>query len=244
MLRNLTSYVGIGTGTHAKDKVSDQTRMGQDAFTSLMRHAIDKGIRLIDTADSYGTHQMLAIAMDGHLKGRAREEFCIQTKTMATTATGVRADAERFCRELQTDYLDHLLLHCVETPDWPKQMRGAADELMKLKEEGMVRQIGVSIHGLEALCAATSCGWPDIFLVRINHDGAKMDARPEIVVDILKQLKAQDQTLIGMKVFGAGRYDRATCRESLRWVKSLELCSAVVLGLTTPDQIDEAFAVA
>ncbi len=232
-----TSYIGIGTGTHAKDKISDQTRMGQDAFTSLMRHAIDKGIRFIDTADSYGTHQMLAIAMQGVI----REQFCVQTKTMATTAAGVRADAERFCAELQVDYLDHLLLHCVETPDWPYYLRDAAAELQKLKTEGLVRRIGVSIHGLGALSSARWCDWPDICLVRINHDGTSMDAKPDIVIDMLREIKQGGKTLIGMKVFGAGRYDKMTCRMSLQWVKNLGLCSGVILGLTTPGQIDEAF---
>ena len=233
-----TSYVGIGTGTHAANKVSDQTKMGQDAFISLMRYATDKGIRFIDTADSYGTHHMLGIA----LKDLARDDLCIQTKTMATTATGVRSDAHRFCSELQINYIDHLLLHCVETSDWPDRLRDAADELKRLKEEGLVRQIGISIHGIEALNSARECDWPDICLVRINHDGAKMDAAPNVVVDVLREMRQRGRTLIGMKVFGAGRYNQAACHESLRWVRNLGLCSAVVLGLTTPDQIDEAFA--
>ena len=42
------------------------------------------------------------------------------TKSQSKTADGMRADIERFRKELNTDYIDLLLLHAVREEDWPE----------------------------------------------------------------------------------------------------------------------------
>ena len=48
----------------------------------------------------------------------------ILTKTEATTAMQMREDLDRFRKELGTDYIDILLLHCLTDADWPRQRKG------------------------------------------------------------------------------------------------------------------------
>ena len=61
-----------------------------------------------------------------------------------------RPDADvvvaRFLKELKTDHIDLLLLHCVTAPDWPEQLRKQMDILSKLKSQGKIRALGVSCH--------------------------------------------------------------------------------------------------
>ncbi|MCC6353014.1 MAG: aldo/keto reductase, partial [Verrucomicrobiae bacterium] len=102
------SRLGFGTGSNGGRVQRD---LGQDAFTELFRYAFDKGIRYIDTADNYKTHGMVAEA----IKGLPREELFIVSK-MPWRKAGVSdkpiETIERYLRELGTDYLDCLMIHC------------------------------------------------------------------------------------------------------------------------------------
>ena len=70
---------------------SNQVRLGQEKFTSLVRHAYDSGITYFDTADQYGSHIFLRDA----LKKLPREKLFIQTKTRAQTVDVAKADLDR-----------------------------------------------------------------------------------------------------------------------------------------------------
>src|SRR5260370_16845159 len=50
------SLVGVGTGSMGWAHPSNQTRLGQEAFTRLIRHALDSGITFFDLADQYGSN--------------------------------------------------------------------------------------------------------------------------------------------------------------------------------------------
>ena len=63
--------------------------------------------------NQYGTHPHVKLA----LKGVPREKVVILTKTHASTAEEMRADLDRFRKELGTDYVDIMLLHCMLDAD-------------------------------------------------------------------------------------------------------------------------------
>jgi len=96
----------------------------------------------------------------------------------------------RFLKELRTDYLDLLLLHCVTSPDWPGELRRQMEILTKLKAQGKIRALGVSCHFLMALEAAVNEPWVESVHARINPYGMSMDDKPEKVVPVLKKLHA------------------------------------------------------
>src|SRR5437899_1813279 len=77
-----TSLIGIGTGSVGWNHQSNQTRLGQEKFTALIRHAYDSGIRFFDCADQYGSH----IYVKQAIKGLPRESFTIQSKIIHRTA--------------------------------------------------------------------------------------------------------------------------------------------------------------
>src|SRR3954451_40772 len=72
-----TSVVGIGTGSVGWGGSSNQTRLGQETFTRIMRHALDRGVRFFDLADQYGSNPFFARAMEGV----PRDRYVVQTKT-------------------------------------------------------------------------------------------------------------------------------------------------------------------
>ena len=228
-----TSVLGIGTGTHGG---REQLALGQTEFTKLVRHAFDRGIRYIDTADNYHTHRFVRLA----LKELPREEFFIQTKTPAKHPEKAKADIERFRQELKLSYIDSMLLHCMTKATWPTDMRPVMDVLTEAKEKGRIRAVGISCHGMDPLVASTDCDWVDIQLVRINPFGIKMDGKPEQVAEQLKKMHAKGRGLIGMKIYGEDGFGSREKRlQSLKYVLGLGCVGAFPIGFTSPRQINE-----
>jgi predicted aldo/keto reductase-like oxidoreductase len=228
-----TSRLGIGTGTRSG---REQRELGEDKFTQLARHAYDRGIRYIDTADRYGTHPHVRSA----LRELPREEMFIQSKIWPSKPETARDDIERLRRELDVDYIDSLLLHCMRVDSWPADMRPFIDAVLEAKEKGHVRAVGVSCHGWGPLTASVDCDWIDIQLARINPFEASMDGPPEDVAAELSKMSQAGRGVIGMKVFGNGKFASDEQRfESLQYVLGLECVDAFTIGFSTPEQIDE-----
>src|SRR5579859_868301 len=111
------SLVGMGTGSIGSGQASNQTRLGVKGFTKVVRHALDRGVCLFDVADQYGSHTYLRAA----LKGVDRDKYVIQTKTHATKVADARSHLERYRLELGVDYIDIVLLHCMQKGGWPSE---------------------------------------------------------------------------------------------------------------------------
>jgi len=228
-----TSVLGIGTGTVGG---SQQLALGQEGFTRLVRYALERGIRYIDTADMYQMHTFVRLA----LQGVPRDKYFIQTKTMARHPEVAKADIERFRRELRVETLDSVLMHCMTTGTWPQDMRPVMDVLEQAKQRGRIRAVGVSCHGLEPLAASVDCDWIDVQLARINPFGEKMDGKPEEVAPLLQKMHAKGRGVLGMKIFGEnGLGSRQRRLESLRYVLRLGCVDAFTIGFRSIAELDE-----
>lgn len=195
------SRLAMGTGTHGVNKASNQTRrLGVKGLGELLHAAYDEGINFWDSADQYGTHPHLK---EG-LKYVPREKVVILTKTHATTEKEMKADLDRFRLELNTDYLDIVLLHFQRDSNWPTIKAAAMDVLSRAREDGIIKAHGVSCHTLGALNAAADSDWVQIDLARINPYGSRMDGTVDEVVPVLQKMKEQGKGIVGMKIFGAG----------------------------------------
>lgn len=233
------SLVGIGTGSIGYARRSNQTRLGQPAFTGLMRHALDRGVNFFDLADSYGSHPFFREAM----RGVERTRYRIQTKTDSRDPREAAADVDRFLKELDTDYVDSLLIHCVTEGDWTTRYRGVMDAFSEAKQKGKVRAVGVTCHSFEALEAAAASRWVEINQVRWNPRAAHMDAGVDKARALFRGMRERGQGMIGMKVVGQGdivRGGRAlTPAECFRFQIESGVVDAFVVGVESTGQIDE-----
>ncbi|HUT89912.1 MAG TPA: aldo/keto reductase [Thermoguttaceae bacterium] len=228
-----TTVLGIGTGTHGG---REQRDLGEEGFVKLARHAYDRGIRYIDTADAYKMHPFVRAA----LKELPREEIFVQTKTRAKDAQTAKDDLERLRRELDTEYLDSLLMHAMGKRTWPTDMRPVMDVLYEAKQKGIVRAVGISCHGFEPLAASVEPDWLDVNLVRINPFDSHMDGPHDEVAAQIKKMHQEGRGIIGMKVYGEGDFENDQQRlQSLKYVLGLGSVHAFTIGFVSPEQIDE-----
>ncbi|MCS7089402.1 MAG: aldo/keto reductase [Verrucomicrobiota bacterium] len=239
-----TSRFSLGTGMRGGNRQSNHTRMGRDKLMSLLRESYERGIRLFDLADLYGTHPYLIPA----LEGVPRDRYQIVTKIWFRPG-GIpepeRPDAdvvvERFLRELKTDYIDLVLLHCVTSAQWPKELERQMEILARLKQKGVIRAHGVSCHSLEALKAAAEEPWVDSVHARINPFQMSMDGPPSEVVPVLRQIKSAGKGIVGMKIVGEGRLrnDPEKLDESIRFVLQLGCVDVVTVGCESIQEVDD-----
>ncbi len=240
----MVSRVGFGTGMRGGMRQSNQTRLGKEKFETLIRAAYERGVRLFDAADLYGTHLYLARA----LSNIPRADYVITSKIWwrpKGLPEEERPDAnvvvKRFLKELNTDYIDVVLLHCVALANWPQELRRQMDILDVLKQKGIVRAHGVSCHSLPALEAAVNEPWVDAVNARINAYGTKMDGTPEKVTAVLKKLHRAGKAVVGMKLIGEGQFRNSDEKRdsSIRYVLGLGCVDAMIVGFEKAEEIDD-----
>ncbi len=238
--------LAFGTGTYG-GRV--QRELGQDEFTRLVRHAYDRGIRFFETAEGYrGMPEMLGIA----LKGLPRDSYALMTK-YSTPGNGSDPGPkiDNFRRTLQTEYIDILLLHCLRPPTWAADYRALQDGFSEAKSKKVILSHGASVHGLPALRTIPGNRWLDLMLMRMNHNGTRMDTNDQRDVDALGNVEevtahagkihSQGMGVIGMKLCGEGRFTKAEDREAaMKYVMNLGSVDAVTIGFKNTAEIDEA----
>src|SRR5947209_10018249 len=229
-----TSRLAMGTGTVGTGHHSHQTALGIQGLSDLLLNGYDHGLRFFDAADSYGSHPHVAEA----LKNVQRDKVTVLTKSWARDAAGMRADLDRFRRELGTDYLDICLMHCLTEADWTTRYRGAMDVLEDAKQKGTIRAHGCSCHSIEALRAAAKSPWVEVDLARINPVGAYMDADPATVVSVLKEMKSAGKAVVGMKILGQGKL-RDRQDEAIKYALSLSLLDAFTIGAESKQEQED-----
>lgn len=237
-----TTLLGMGTGFSGGNRSSNITRAG--VAEPLIRQAYDKGIRFFDCADSYGTHTFTAAA----LKGVPREKYVLSSKIWVSQG-GIpepeRPDAdvviERFRKELNTDYLDIVQIHCMTDAQWTDKQKKQMDILENLKSKKIILAHGVSVHSLDALEACVESPWVDVVHVRVNPYGESMDRRdPAEVIPIVEKLHNAGKGIIGMKLIGNGKFrnDSEKIDASLKYVLGLGTVDMIIVGFELPEQID------
>lgn len=231
------SRLGMGTGTKAWAGSSAQNRQGRDAFVGLLEHAYHQGLTYFDMADMYGAHDYLREAMK---KSVDRDKVMLLTKTVSREPDLLKADLERFRKELDTDTVDVVLLHCLTEPEWTGQdtMKACMDVLAEAKAKGHIRAHGVSCHNYGAMEAAAEHPWVDLMLARINPFGIKMDGTPDEVVKVLRTAKRNQKGVLGMKIVGEGEAaDRIP--ESLEFVLGLDCVDAMTIGFLQAPEVQD-----
>ena len=229
-----TSRLAMGTGTVGFGHHSNQTALGMKGLSALLLNGYDHGLRFFDSADAYGSHPHVAEA----LKHVPRDQVSVLTKTFSRDPKSARDDLDRFRRELGVDYIDICLMHCLTEGDWTERFKGVMDVLSEAKEKGIIRAHGCSCHSIKALRAAAKSPWVEVDLARINPIGSHMDASPQEVVGVLREMKAVGKGIIGMKILGQGDL-RGRVDDAIRYALSLGVLDAFTIGAESKEEQED-----
>lgn len=112
----------------------------------LIRHALESGVTLLDTAELYGSYPHIRAALDGY-----HGEVRIATKTHAPDASTAQSHVEKALRELGRERLDIVHLHAARLPDPFRERADVLDLLLKFQQEGKIGLVGMSSHYVSAI---------------------------------------------------------------------------------------------
>jgi aryl-alcohol dehydrogenase-like predicted oxidoreductase len=237
------SRLAFGTGSMSGQV---QESLGQQKFTSLVRYAYDRGIRFFETSESYGdTPRMLGVA----LKGLPRESYRIMSKVTTYNDVDARQKLDELRRISDTEYFDIMLLHWQHTGTWPQDTVRWQDAILEAEQKKAIVSHGASVHGLPALRRVPGNKWLNVAMIRVNHNGTRMDAEvPDTaelgnvdeVVTHVRQVRKEGMGVISMKLIGEGVFGREDRQKAMRFAFSHAGVDSVTVGYKNTQEIDEA----
>ncbi len=168
-----SSVIGLGAGGHSRLGMSSGG--SESDAVALVRRAFELGINFVDTAESYGTEEVVGKAV----AGGPREDIIISTKKTVRRDEGVITgeDAlrglEASLRRLGSDYVDVYQLHGVAPSDYERVSAEIVPALEKARDAGKIRFIGITERfgtdpRHETLTRALRDDCWDVFMVGFN----------------------------------------------------------------------------
>jgi aryl-alcohol dehydrogenase-like predicted oxidoreductase len=138
------SVAGLGCGGNSRLGLGRGASV--DDCVAVVRTAVDLGVNFIDTAEAYGTEEIVGTA----IRSYDRDKLVISTKALlggSGAAEDVTRRVEGALRRLGLDYVDVFHFHAVNPTAYEHHRDVLAPALMKLKEQGKVRHIGITETG-------------------------------------------------------------------------------------------------
>jgi aryl-alcohol dehydrogenase-like predicted oxidoreductase len=135
----------MGVGCGGPSRAGQSTGKSEAESVAVVRTALDAGINFIDTAEAYRTEAIVGQA----IRGLERSKLVISTKKSggrSITPANLRRSLEDSLQRLGTDYVDVYHLHGVTLEDYPYLAAEIVPEMLKLRDEGKLRFLGVTEH--------------------------------------------------------------------------------------------------
>jgi len=199
----------------------------------LIRHALEQGVTMIDTATLYGTYPHVREALHGW-----RGEVIIATKTHTADPTIAREHVELALKELGRERLDIVHIHAARVADPFRDREAVLAELLTMKQEGKIAHVGLSSHYIEAFRKAA--GHPEIEVIHplINKTGMGIiDGSAAEMAAAIAACARAGQGVYAMKALAGGNLI-SEARQSLAYVAGLEGVHGMAVGMLSTQEVD------
>ncbi|KPK85629.1 MAG: hypothetical protein AMS27_06705 [Bacteroides sp. SM23_62_1] len=145
-----------------------------DRALEILEYALDNGLYYWDTAASYGNDRISSEERIGKILNGKRKEVFLVTKVEEREADKAKESIERSLNRLQTDYIDLLHVHSVESVEDAESLgeNGRVLEVLhQYRDEGIARHIGFSGHAsAEGMKRAAELYDFEVMMIALNHN--------------------------------------------------------------------------
>lgn len=223
---------------------------------AMVRHGYDQGIRYFDTARTYDESETIM----GEALRDVRDDLYLATKVAAASPAGVKKSVETSLKELQTSYLDCVQIHSpiIQRVGFERAMKIHA-ELVKLRDEGLFRFIGLTGHGgFDTVYKMISTGGFDQVMLaygyfRMGYKSILTNTSVELREMCLHKAHELGMGIVAMKVMGGAifshnsrnvvpTFDAEALKQlpgaAIRWVLRDERICMLNIGISMPIDID------
>lgn len=205
-------------------------RVTKEIAIDLLKEALNQGINFIDTARGYMESEAL---LGEALEVVGRDNFYLATKSFNRTYKGVLEDLNTSLSLLKTNRIDLYQFHNVRSiTDYEKLMeKGAAyDAIKKAKEDGLVREIGITSHSIDVLNEAIKTDY--FSTIQFPYNAVERQAE-----DLFKRAHDSNIGVIVMKPLAGGAISKGEL--ALRFILENKNVSVVIPGMDSVDQVIE-----
>lgn len=216
-----------------------------DEAVEIINRALDLGVNYIDTAAWYGNGAS-ELNIGAAIKDR-RDEVFLATKSHDYTYDGTMRLVDQSLHRLQTDYIDlyqhHFVGHFGQLEDLKKK-NSARQAFERLKDEGVIGNIGVTGHSSRVLSDALLDYPYDCVLITINAAEVVMDDTDQLD-HFFEIAKEKEVGVIAMKVANRGRLleQGLSIRQLLPYTMSYPV-STTIMGISAIPHLEENVRIA
>lgn len=230
------SPISLGTVKFGRDtgvKYPDSFRIPDDrSLANLLSLAGDLGINLVDTAPAYGvSEEKLGRLLKGQrnqwiVSTKVGEEYIDGASVHDFSAAATRQSVERSLRNLDTDYLDIVLVHANDDDEGVVRDTDVLDVLAEFRDKGHIRCFGVSSKTVGGgLATLAHC---DVAMVTCNLEDTSQ-------LPVLQEAERTNKGIMVKKALASGHAEQTG--ESLRFVLSQPAVTTIVVGTINPDHL-------
>jgi uncharacterized protein len=214
----------------------------QQQVNELLNKYLDRGGNYIETAAQYGN--TMSESKIGRAVSSRRDEFFLATKCLERTRNKATESINRSLKNLQTDYLDIIFMHGVQSVEISETILapgGAMEAALEAQRQGKVKYIGLTGHGQPTGLIHAINNYPyDVLMTGINY--CDRFNFPDIESLLLPACLQRGIGLLGMKAIGDGYLYRSV-EPAIRYTLSQPIAS-LVLGINRDCYLEEDLAIA
>lgn len=233
----MVSCIGFGGGGRFYRDVGLESVAEQ-----LLHYAVQMGITYFDSARAYGDGKTEK-RYGRYLTPKYRDRIFLNSKSMMRDYDGVMKDIETSLKTLRTDHLDLYCMHGIDTMEQVDKLLsadGGYKAFIKLRDEGVVKSIGFSMH---CWSDATEKAFEnfDIDVVMPAMNAARENGTEK---NILPRAKERDIGVIAIKTTGASALiGNVTGKDLIRYILSLPI-SVANIGIEGFGSLESCVALA
>lgn len=199
----------------------------------LIRHALERGVNILDTATLYGSYPHIRAALNGW-----QQPVTVVTKTHAADAATARDHVELGLKELRVERLDVVHIHAARIADPFVDRAAVLEELLRQQQAGKIAHIGLSSHYIAAFRQALDHPEIEIIHPLINKTGMGiLDGDSAGMAAVIAESAAAGKGVYAMKALAGGNLI-AEARAAFGYVLGLAGVHGVAVGMLSEAEID------
>jgi predicted aldo/keto reductase-like oxidoreductase len=231
--------VGFGLGSRWMSVEDDEIALG------ILEYALNNGLYYWDTAAGYGNDRISSEERIGKILPSRRKEVFLVTKTIEREAEKAKEEIERSLARLQTDYIDLLHVHSINSVE-DAELLGNKGKVLEVfhscRDQGIVKHIGFTGHTTaEGMKRAAELYDFDAMMIAMNHH-VKTGAE-DFEAHAVPFAAKKGLGVIAMKVVRPRETVEGISFEKLiRYALSSDYFSIANIGMDSKDVVDSNLA--
>ncbi len=206
---------------------------------AIIRHALERGINFIDTAQYYQTYPYIKEALKG-----TNFEPIISSKCLGDDYKSMEQAIEEARIAMDRDVIDIFLLHEVRTGRF-EEKAGAWECLQDAKAKGLVKAIGISTHNVDVTMKMASVEECEVVFPLINYAGLGVrnghtTGTAEEMMEAIRACHKAGKGIFSMKAFGGGPLT-GEYQKALKYVLEKPEIHSAMIGFGTIKDVDDLF---